>query len=357
MDKSLLHTPRKRLDEISLLNSLLCVLVIFIHATSFAVAEYPVNTPHYVAVMIPWRLSSFVVQGFITLSGIKLFLTRKESFDYKSYYISRAKTILVPYMIWSIIYYDFYILFYGYSLDIKFFTLSFLSGYIASHLYFIIIIIQFYLLAPLWRLIVRRIPAAISLPTAFVLTLLCEKYMPSLVSSIFPSFNFTFNDRVFTTYLFYWLCGCYIGKNYEKFKLILKKLSTIVYTAFGIVAAVNIYLSYRAYCHYDSIPYLNYVWAIYAICATFFTYTVALSLPQKFYEGRLFCSLIKKIDKSSFLIYLSHMIFIFLINIHLQKFGITGTGISYLIRLVTVYPAVFLFCFYVTKNKEKIRKA
>lgn len=349
-NKQLIQKPG-RVYEISLLNSLFCVIVIFIHILSFAVASYPVNTAQFIAVMIPWRLSSFVVQGFLTLSGIKLFLTRKEHFDYAKYYKSRAKAILLPYLLWSVLYYDFYILFYGYTPSIKFFAGSVLSGYIASHLYFIVIIVQFYLLTPLWRKIVYKLSPKVVLPIAFVLTLLCEKYMPQVISGIFPNLNYTVNDRVFTTYLFYWLVGCYIGDRYEKFKGLVLKYSKYVYIVFGIITALNVYLSYRALCLYDSIPYLNYVWATYAVCATFFTYTLALSLPKSFYEGKVF-EFIKKIDRSSFTIYLCHMLVILLVNMHLQKFGIQSTAVSLLLRLATVYPLVFAFSFYITKNRK-----
>lgn len=349
--ENLIQKKPGRVYEISLLNSLYCVIVIFIHIISFAVASYPVDSLQYVAVMVPWRLSSFVVQGFLTLSGIKLFLVRKEHFDYGKYYKSRAKTILLPYLLWSVLYYDFYILFYGYTPSIKFFAGSVLSGYIASHLYFIVIIVQFYLLTPLWRKIVYKISPAISLPIAFVATLLCEKYMPQIISTIFPSLDFTVNDRVFTTYLFYWLCGCYIGDRYERFKSLILKKAKYVYIAFAAVSALNIYLSYRAFCLYDSIPYLNYVWASYAVCATFFTYTLALSIPKIFYEGKVF-EFIKKIDRSSFTIYLCHMLFILLVNVHLQKFGIQSTAVSLFIRCITVYPLVFAFSFYITKNRK-----
>ena len=64
----------KRKNELSLLNIIFCLLVIFIHIASAPIAGLSKGSWQYGVFFVPWRLSSFVVQGFIFLSGLKMFL-------------------------------------------------------------------------------------------------------------------------------------------------------------------------------------------------------------------------------------------------------------------------------------------
>lgn len=65
---------RNRLPELSYLNLTFCILVALIHILSEPVSSLDRSSLQYFVVMIPHRLSSFVVQGFIFLSGLKLCL-------------------------------------------------------------------------------------------------------------------------------------------------------------------------------------------------------------------------------------------------------------------------------------------
>ena len=97
--------PRERKTEISYLNILLCLFVIFIHIISFAVSGFEAGTLSYNLAMFPWRMVSFVVQGFILLSGVKLFLTKKDEMKYGKYLVSRIKGVILPYIFSFVIYY------------------------------------------------------------------------------------------------------------------------------------------------------------------------------------------------------------------------------------------------------------
>ena len=52
---------KKRRTELSCLNLLLCLLVIFIHASSEPVGRLLRDSWQYFVVMVPWRLAAFVV--------------------------------------------------------------------------------------------------------------------------------------------------------------------------------------------------------------------------------------------------------------------------------------------------------
>ncbi|MBQ8696424.1 MAG: acyltransferase family protein, partial [Clostridia bacterium] len=90
----------KRKNEISYLNILFCIIVIFIHACSEPMQQYQLNSLPYYLTLSLYRLSSFVVQGFIFLSGVKLFLNLKEPYDYVGAWLNQFKRIVLPYVLW-----------------------------------------------------------------------------------------------------------------------------------------------------------------------------------------------------------------------------------------------------------------
>jgi fucose 4-O-acetylase-like acetyltransferase len=147
------HIPKngKRKDELSYLNILFCLLVIFVHVSSNPITTLSKSSWQYAVVFFPWRLSAFVVQGFLFLSGLKLFLNHPNGFNYKSLYSSRLKSILIPYIIWNVIYYIYFVRKCYFGFDLKDLLVYMCNGTLVSPFYFVVILFQFYILAPLWR--------------------------------------------------------------------------------------------------------------------------------------------------------------------------------------------------------------
>ena len=92
--------PRKRLVEISLCSIFFCLLVVWIHVSSAAISSFDPAGWQYAVVFFPWKLSAFVVQGFLFLSALKLFMRPAEEFSYRRFWRSRMTRIVIPYLIW-----------------------------------------------------------------------------------------------------------------------------------------------------------------------------------------------------------------------------------------------------------------
>ena len=86
-------TKTKRKQEIMFLNVVLCILVVFIHISSHAVSNFVRPSAAYTLIFVPWRLSAFVVQGFIFLSAVKYFLKSENEFNYFSFMMKRLKAV------------------------------------------------------------------------------------------------------------------------------------------------------------------------------------------------------------------------------------------------------------------------
>ena len=101
----------KKRNEISYMNVFLCLIVVFIHISGEPVSKLDKNSIGYALFMIPWRLSAFVVQGFIFLSGLKMFLNsgKKKNFSCKKYYAARLKKIVLPYVIMVVVFYLYFV--------------------------------------------------------------------------------------------------------------------------------------------------------------------------------------------------------------------------------------------------------
>lgn len=97
---------QKRKSEITLFSLLMCVLVIFIHVTSWTLTAMDKTSVKYLCLLFPWRLSAFVVQGFVFLSGVRLFLSKKPV-AYGKFLIGRVRRIVLPYLVWVAVYMPF----------------------------------------------------------------------------------------------------------------------------------------------------------------------------------------------------------------------------------------------------------
>lgn len=332
---------RKRRVEISVLNTLFCLIVIFIHIISYPVAAFSANTPEYNVVMIPWRLCSFVVQGFVMLSGVKLFLNKKENLSFGAYLKGRIKGVIVPYSVCFAVYYLCFFLVYDYTFDAGFILKKFITGDLVCHLYFIPIIFQFDLLFPLWRRLVGKCSPKAVIPIAILFSMAMESFFPCLLGKIFLGFNFIYNDRLFTTYLSYWLIGCYIGKNYDKFCSMLKKYYGAVCIAFALSLIAVIGFSYLAYNQLAYIPWINLVHNLYVLLVCVFLYGTVLKVPPLVWEK---IPLLFKIDRASFYIYLYHMLAVLLAEWFLNRVGICAQGTAFVIRALFAYGLTLPVC-------------
>ena len=135
--------------------------VVAIHTGS----QYLLNpTPNVHLVALFEIVSRFSVPIFFFISAFGLFyrMNLAEPFEYGKFLRRRFKAVLVPYLLWSTFYlvHDNY--FYGYQLfpDFDYATEIYIFGLAKYHLYFLVILIWFYLLMPLWIFLVRRMTPA-----------------------------------------------------------------------------------------------------------------------------------------------------------------------------------------------------
>jgi len=345
------ESKNKRRRELSYLNVLLCLLVILIHVSSEPVTQLQKDSWQYLAVMLPWRLSAFAVPCFVFLSGLKLFLNKGNGIVYGKFYLSRFSKIVLPYLLWVAIYYLYFVRhgYFSFCLPVLLSHMAF--GDLVSHLYFIIIIVQFYLLAPLWMALVKKLDPKIFIPVSLLLTVLCKKFLPDLIPALSPVGKFPFNDRLFTSWLVYWISGCYAGLYYENIKKVLISKRALFIDVFILFALAEAITSYFAFARGAGFPALEYIHMGYCLTAIPFSLLVFLIFTKKSECG---LRLISDIDVSSYLVYLAHPLTIFIINDKMTQAGISSIGSRFFLRILFAYIVTISLCIFYTKLKKLV---
>lgn len=351
--KRVLIMQKIKNNEINLLTSISCILVIFIHISSQAINELNKNSLELVVIYIPWRLSQFVVQCFIMLSAIKIYIKYKDTkFDFKIYIkfiINRIFNIFIPYIIWVMIYYIYFCHRDYFQFKFTDYIGYIIRGDLAAPFYFIIVIMQFYFLMPLWLYIVKKFSAYITIILSMLIMIFMLYKLPDLLKLLF-NLDFKYNDRIFTSYILYWIMGCYIGKSYGKFKTLIKNYKILIITTFISLSLINIILSYTQFRGISIFTYLEFIHMLYCISVILFLYSLCIYLSDK---KNIITSIMYNINKCSFYIYLSHC---FVLNILEEQFElaqINDIGYMFIFKILFVYtiPLITSNIYIVIKRK------
>lgn len=219
------------IDSIQYIRGLAMLGVIAIHTGSYALVG-PLANIHLIALLE--IASRFSVSIFFFVSAFSLFrqYPLDSAFDLSRFYKRRFSRVLWPYLVGSIL----YMLHYSWTTgdwSIWFPILVyqfFLFGMASYQLYFLVILLWFYLLMPLWRAWVARILDApgLWLGSLFLAQIAFNYYSVNLLKSNFANFylNLALEYRVSWWpfhYLFLFLLGGVLAIKYEASLSLLKR--------------------------------------------------------------------------------------------------------------------------------------
>lgn len=337
---------KKKRDELSLCNAVFCLLVIFIHISAEPVTLYDKQSILYITTLSLWRLSSFVVQGFIFLSGVKLFLNyTPNGFSYKKFFLSRLKRVVIPYVMAACLFYAYFLATNTMEITLPGFLRHLFVGDLTSHFYFVIIICQFYLLMPLWRAMARYANPLIALVTSLVVMMIWKQYLPELLQVIFGIPEFQHNSRLFTSYVFYFILGVFCGLHYNQFTEMLRQQKKAVIIGWIVTSLINcIFIYWNSTGKYYA-QWLDSFHILYC----FFSIMLSLIAADRLSGARIYreklLSFSTLMDKASYYIYLVHPLFIFVTDWVMRRAGISSISLRYLLRFIVVYALSMGLCF------------
>ena len=333
----------KRRNEISFFAIFLCFSVIFIHSASELISAGIGAASIYLPVMLIQRLFSFAVPGFVFLSGLRFMLTTKEKgkdFSAGRYILHRLYRIMPLYIIWTLIYFFFRIYSGVYSFSVIRLLRGFLSGDTEAHLYFVPLILQFCLIAPLSKKSHENIPACVSMVLSMLLTFIFGKNLSVLIEALFPGTpGFAYDDRVFTLYLVYWTAGCCVGNAYDKFRLFLMRFRLCVSCIFAFCFGLEIFAAYYTSVLKRYLPCFYEIHMLYSLAASMFFFMVAMLLSS---EEKPLHAYLQRLDARTYFIYLSHVFPLLLLEFFVFSRHPFGLAEKMALRLaaVSAYTAV-----------------
>ena len=324
----------KILPQITVMNAFLCLFVIMIHLTFAPLSDLIVKSAPHILIFAVNKSLCFCVPAFIFLSGFKLFESyKKRPLAIKPFFNRRFKKIVIPYFIAVLI----YIVYFGIKgwLEDGFLKSLFL-GTVSAHFYYVVVLIQLYLLFPLIFRLFSQHSRSILLVSAGI-TLFCVIFL-----------NFGYWDRFFGTYIFYFVFGMFWAK-YDLYGTIRKKLRkiSVIYIILLLIHILKLYMSEYGDWGYKAFPVIN---MIYVLFATIILYAVSTEYLCK---NRFVSASSSLIGRYSYSIYLYHCLGIYILKYDiLPKYSLSVKG-NFIITSAVIYSLIAILCLYSHFSKRR----
>lgn len=351
--KGKIDVKNKKVSEVNIMVAIATVFVIFIHTSSEAFWYYDKGSLYSIIVYTFNKILSFAVPCFIFMSGFKLFHSKKivSLKDYAYFLKSRLIKIYIPYILVAILY-IYYLSKHNYiDMNIYQIIVSILRGDFSSPFYFIVIIMQFYIIFPLFQLIINKRNSWIVLIIAILISMYFKVVVlkSNIEGNILINFYKNQSDRIFISYLAYFVFGSVFSINYEDIKRNIKpELVIILY-----IAALSLH-TYLCYINYLGIRFYKYAEVghmIFCLISIVTLWLIAYKIDCKIsYKG---LQNFKKVSSASYYIYLIHVLIMYYVDdyitVHIEK-----VYISFFVRSLLVIEISFTLAFLINYLKKKI---
>ncbi len=307
---------KPKIESLDIYRALAISAVIIIHVTSNPVVRMRQRPDSLLAIFYDFwnRFSQFAVPSFVFLSGLVLFYNywdpeRPRRGWVAGFYKKRLLYIFVPYVVWSFVYFLMVQSEKGNAPfdHMKQFLGSLLTGNNYEHLYYFVMLIQYYVLFPLLLFILQKkhaarflIPFAVLFQTAFYFLNNKVLHWPS--------------GDIFATYFLLFSLGALAGMNYERVTAVLSKWLWLLLPAFILSGLAFVFAS-KLYYEWEPrlIPYKMYFnFGIYYL----FTASACLSLLIianglfRLLNNSWLARFLSGIGAASFAIFLVHPLFL-----------------------------------------------
>lgn len=326
---------RTAFAELNDFSAICCLLVILIHVLSLGITDSDPTSWQAAIIFFPWLLARCAVPGFLFIGGVKVGLAHAQgSFARYSVYIKRRiKKVYIPYICWTIIYYLCFIPI-GYVEGSPSELLNYLwFGSLSAQFYYVIIIMQLYLLRPFWFWLLRRLNWGIGISLSLCVMLAAD-YAQTILATRFHSY-LPYQGRIFLTYLFYWVIGLYTGRYYKKIKLMIKNhvLTVLTSALIVFVYAILSYIQFSAQREFPCLPMYKPFFNLVIISSI-------LIICIKY--GNHFRNLFDFIYQSSLYVFFSHCLVLTIGSALFRKVGVSSLFLFIILRFLLAYTLPFL---------------
>lgn len=241
---------KERLPEIELLRGMAFLAVVLQHVIAGVFYQPGLSGQTVLAGTTFLGLIRFAVPLFVFITGVVLFYNYDGKLNYGSFLWKRFRQIVVPYLAWTVIYYIWMSVRSGgivMSLSslwnelVELLRVS-LTGQASYHLWFMVMIIPFYLMFPLFRLMLGKDKKLwVNLAVGVVFLGLGIGLVYALSKGWITSDNAFLNatvirylDRNFLFWMFYFVMGGLVGLYYKQWKMIVSRIWWLCLIGLGV---------------------------------------------------------------------------------------------------------------------------
>lgn len=324
----------KKINALEYIRGISMLGVVGIHTGAYSLSNPNVNIHLFALLEI---ITRFSVPIFFFVSAFGLFLNQNLTgkLNYWSFMTRRARTVLIPYIIWSLLYMAHYTLL---NRDASIWNPPLLYEYLlfglaSCQLYFLVILLWFYALMPVWRLMVRYIiehPLR-NLSIILLLQIIFNFYSSYLLKVDTSSFylnkllSYRLNYWVLH-YLFIFLFGAVCAVQYAAFEQTINRYQQQIKSFFYITLAGMLsfyyYLLYGS--HYtpeqavNTAHQLSPIGVLYTLATTLFLFMTF----NKSQMPRAVTIVLASLGKHSYLVYLVHPLIMYYLTNYLSGHNI-----------------------------------
>lgn len=256
------------------------------------------------------------VPMFIAITGFTLFYTSQNHFNIKDFYIKRLKTIVVPYLFWSL---ASIIIFKEYD-KLKNLLPILVTGTASYHLWYMGMSIRLYLIFPIIFAMAAWIKRKSSTAKILIFIAFCvfyrvifvdKEYLVNHISMFFFGSN-SLLERRFIEYdpifwSIYFVCGAIVFFKYDTFKRIVTKYAKVIVAAYIPIA---LYMYYAQVCsilpqYFPRITAEPVLYTFFMLLTSIIIYIICLRLSS---STSRFGGYTTKLGVLSFGAYLVHVI-------------------------------------------------
>jgi peptidoglycan/LPS O-acetylase OafA/YrhL len=318
---------KEHIKEINIFRAISILAVIMIHATSESIGKINKQSLYYPIYNGLNIFSSFAVPTFIFLSGLVMFYTYYDRALTREtllrFYKKRLLYIFLPYVTISTLYYAIKLSLntadLTFAVGLKQYAYQLLTGSTYAHLYFMLLIIQFYLVFPFLLVLAKCKGMSRFMFIIGVILQWGYIFLNSEVIQYMTDIPEILHKRasLFPTYLAYYLLGATIGIYYSQFKKwflegqtsLTKTKTYITYLSYALWLASGLYYSYIYY-----MGRANNNWShskVYDLLLFSFTIFSCIVLLHLSYwiiveGGRMLVGLLTHLGLASFGVYFFH---------------------------------------------------
>jgi surface polysaccharide O-acyltransferase-like enzyme len=301
---------QKQPSELMMMKSLAFLAVVFQSSIIYTMNH---GSPEESIMMgMLFNFVKFSAPVFVFLAGFHMF-QQNPPIDYRTYVTHKGKELLLPYLVWSII----YLMMFSNEEKIVVLVKQIVIGDAAPHLWYVIMIIQFHLLAPLLLTMfswtekkIRSWKKATMILASLYLLLM---FILSKWLSRSSTFLFHYMDRSFLSYSFYFFLGGVAARTLPRWRSFIMKsipINTFIFVALFILVGYEL-LSFKSIFSIDlnASTYLKPSMFLYVSSEILLLYALSITIVQ---TKSLLYTALRFISQYTYGAFLGHIFFLYL---------------------------------------------